>query len=114
MRMSERSQPEIEHRLRSVIDPALRCARGLTPANVALAHMIMAATNAEDVSQALDTALRRHSLPRGKEPFLRLERMRELWDGTPDAYRHVKTVMRTFEHIEASDPRPAPHTWGTA
>jgi 2-polyprenyl-3-methyl-5-hydroxy-6-metoxy-1,4-benzoquinol methylase len=76
--------------------------------------MIMAATNAEDVSQALDMALRRHGLPRGNEPFLRLERMRELWDGTPDAYRHVKAVMRTFEHIEASDPCPAPHTWGTA
>jgi SAM-dependent methyltransferase len=40
--------------------------------------------------------------------------MRELWDGTPDAYRHVKTVMRTFENIEAANPRPAPHIWGTA
>jgi 2-polyprenyl-3-methyl-5-hydroxy-6-metoxy-1,4-benzoquinol methylase len=111
--MPGRSQQE-EDRHRSVNDPALRCARGLTPANVALAHMIMTANSAEDVSRALDMALRRHRLPRGNERFLRLERMRELWDGTPDAYRHVKSVMRTFEHIEATDSHPAPHIWGTA
>jgi SAM-dependent methyltransferase len=98
-----------------LLEPALRCARGHTPANVALAQMFMAASCADDASRALDAAIRhfRSDLHERGEGLKRLNRMRELWDETPDAFASVKAVMHTLDHPKACDPRPAPETWGT-
>ncbi|MEK9282842.1 class I SAM-dependent methyltransferase [Bradyrhizobium sp. ISRA442] len=98
-----------------LLSPALRCAHGHTPENVALVQLFMAASCANDASRALDAAIREiTSDPRATSGGLtRLERMRELWDQTPDAFANVKAVTRTLDHPNARDPHPAPATWGT-
>src|SRR5947199_6646979 len=94
-----------------LIEPALRCARGVTPANVALAQLFMAASCAEDANRVLDEAMHRCSPNEAGDDLRRLNRMRELWDQTPDAFATVKAVMRTHDQI--SNPHPSPDAWAT-
>src|SRR3954451_16302613 len=84
--------------------PVLRCARGVTPANVALAQLFMVAPSAEDAKRTLDQAVDRCSRNEVHDDLRRLNRMRELWGQTPDAFATVKAVMRT--HDQLPDPHP--------
>jgi ubiquinone/menaquinone biosynthesis C-methylase UbiE len=93
-------------------EPVLRCARGVTPANVALAQLFMAAPSAEDAKRTLDQAVDRCNRNESHDDLRRLNRMRELWDQTPDAFATVKAVMRT--HDQLSDPHPSPEMWAAA
>ncbi len=112
MSAGDRTEDLVAERL---VEPAFCCARGLMPANVALARMFMVAVRAEDARRTLDAAIRhfRFDPQDGRDGLMRLEAMRELWDQTPDAFASVKAVMRTLDRPGLRDPRPAPETWGS-
>ena len=98
-----------------LIEPALRCARGLMPANVALARMFMVAACTEDARRALDAAIRYFSSDphESGDGLMRLEAMRGIWDQTPGAFASVKAVMQTLDRPGLHDPHPPPETWGS-
>jgi ubiquinone/menaquinone biosynthesis C-methylase UbiE len=108
--MSFRDEPD-DQIIERLIEPVLRCARGVTPANVALAQLFMAAPSAQDAKRTLDQAVDRCSAEKDGDDVGRLNRMRELWDQTPDAFATVKAVMRT--HDQLADPPPSPEVWAT-
>src|SRR4051794_9094979 len=97
--------------IEQLTEAVLRCARGATAANVALAQLFMAAPSAEDAKRTLDRAVDHCSAGKDSDDLRRLSRMRELWDQTPDAFATVKAVMRT--HDQLSDPHPSPEAWAT-
>lgn len=98
-----------------LLEPALRGAYGHTPENVALALLLMAASSADEANRALDAAIH-HIRPdrhERSESVRRLQRMRALWDQTPDAFASIKAVMHSLDHPGARDPHPSPETWAT-
>jgi SAM-dependent methyltransferase len=109
MMSPEKISSPVDERL---IAPALRCARGLTPANVALGQMFMTARCAEDASRALDFVICNCCRDEAGDALRRLSQMRELWDQTPDAFASVKAVMRTLDDMRPEDPQRAPDAWG--
>lgn len=71
------------------------CASGAVPANVALLRLMIEAGAPEEVADALRAASREAEGPEARE---RLEAMRRLLAGNPQAFGLVKAVLRDVEH----------------
>ncbi|MCA6119207.1 class I SAM-dependent methyltransferase [Bradyrhizobium sp. WSM 1738] len=96
-----------------LLESALRGAYGRTPENVALAQLLMAASCAEEANRALNAAINhvRFDPHERDKAVKRLQRMRTLWDQTPEAFASIKAVMHSLDHPSARDLHPSPEAW---
>jgi thioredoxin-like negative regulator of GroEL len=85
-----------------LLGPVLRCARGETAVNVALAQLFMAARSRDEAASALEAALQDEETKSDGDAANRLRRMRALWDDTPDGFASVKAIARTVDHGSAT------------
>lgn len=71
-----------------------RCARGETPPNVALMHLLDRASSPGEADEALEACLAGLSAEEGAH----LRAVRDLWRATPSAWATVKGVLGRVEH----------------
>jgi SAM-dependent methyltransferase len=103
---------EPTHRLRGLLSD---CADGRLAPNVALMHMIIAASSVAEVEAALAWGARAWASEAGGNRSERTQAVVALWRANPQAFETVKTVISEADHGGAAQtPPPGAGHWSRA